>query len=199
MRDERRPFGQWHNFTHDTTVTLRTSKLADMAAKWWDAGLVEEINGYDADDYANQVYHASVTALFWADCQGYDKALAKELSEARDWDALGNGDADVELSSAHLDYDADNLDSGDREILQSDAEGFVRMAWPWLVQRGTEPDQVGRDLHLTRNGHGAGFWDGDYGDAGDALTELSKPFGSISVQVGLDEDGDAVEFQLLNG
>jgi hypothetical protein len=189
MRDERRPFGQWHNFTNDTTVTLRTSKLADMAAKWWDAGLVEEINGYDADSYVNQVMHASVTALFWADCRGYDKTLANELSE----------DADVELPDAYLEYDADNLDSGDREILQSDAEGFVRYAWPWLVQRGTEPNQVGHDLHLTRNGHGAGFWDGNYGDAGDALTELSKPFGSISVQVGLDDDGDAVEFQLLNG
>ena len=39
--------------------------------------------------------------------------------------------------------------------------------------------QAGHDFWLTRNGHGAGFWDGDYPVNGDKLTELSKPYGEV--------------------
>lgn len=38
----------------------------------------------------------------------------------------------------------------------------------------------GSDFHLTRNGHGAGFWDRDL-ENGDKLTELAKPFGSLEL------------------
>jgi hypothetical protein len=42
---------------------------------------------------------------------------------------------------------------------------------------------AGHDFWLTRNGHGAGFWDGDWGDDGDALTEIAHKFGSYDLQV----------------
>jgi len=32
--------------------------------------------------------------------------------------------------------------------------------------------EVGHDFWLTRNGHGAGFWDGDYDEYGDAICEV---------------------------
>ena len=41
-------------------------------------------------------------------------------------------------------------------------------------------DHIGHDFWLTRNGHGAGFWDGDYRDRdagedyGDQLTSIVK-------------------------
>ena len=40
----------------------------------------------------------------------------------------------------------------------------------------------GSDLYLTAVGHGAGFWDGDWGHIGDKLTELAKalPGGSLA-------------------
>lgn len=34
----------------------------------------------------------------------------------------------------------------------------------------------GSDLYLTAVGHGAGFWDGDWGPIGDDLTELTKRY-----------------------
>lgn len=47
--------------------------------------------------------------------------------------------------------------------------------------------QAGHDFWLTRNGHGAGFWDGDYPEeAGKRLTEASKRFGSFDLYVGDD-------------
>ena len=46
-----------------------------------------------------------------------------------------------------------------------------------LFQNGH--DGAGHDFWLTRNGHGAGFWDGDYGQDGDALTEIAKRFHEV--------------------
>ena len=39
-------------------------------------------------------------------------------------------------------------------------------------------EQAGHDFYLTREGHGAGFWDRGLGIVGEALTALSKPYGS---------------------
>ena len=47
-------------------------------------------------------------------------------------------------------------------------------------------DQLGHDLWLTRNGHGAGFWDRGLGELGDALTEAAKRQGSRDLYVGDD-------------
>lgn len=66
--------------------------------------------------------------------------------------------------------------------------------------------RAGHDFWLTRNGHGAGFWDGDwreeyaqlgdrhpaigmvrqYATVGDYLTAMSKPYGSFDLYVGDD-------------
>ncbi len=50
-----------------------------------------------------------------------------------------------------------------------------------------DSEQTGIDFWLTRNGHGAGFWDGDYADRdGTQLTRASKKFGEVSLYVGDD-------------
>ncbi len=37
------------------------------------------------------------------------------------------------------------------------------------------PEKAGRDYHYTSQGHGCGFWDGDWGERlGDVLTSLAK-------------------------
>jgi len=49
-------------------------------------------------------------------------------------------------------------------------------------------NRAGHDFWLTR--HGAGFWDGDWEfkiedkNVGKHLTEMSKPYGEISIYVG---------------
>lgn len=46
---------------------------------------------------------------------------------------------------------------------------------------------AGHDFWLTRNGHGAGFWDGDWSEPeATALTAASKSFGEIHLYVGDD-------------
>lgn len=47
--------------------------------------------------------------------------------------------------------------------------------------------RAGHDFWLTRNGHGAGFWDGDWKEpAASRLTEASKAFGETDLYVGDD-------------
>lgn len=47
-------------------------------------------------------------------------------------------------------------------------------------------EDAGADFWLTRNGHGAGFWDGDWGELGDKLTQTAEQFGEICLYVGDD-------------
>jgi len=58
------------------------------------------------------------------------------------------------------------------------------------VKCGPDFDEWGRaghDFWLTREGHGAGFWDGDWSEeAGEKLTEASKAFGTFDLSVGSD-------------
>ena len=47
--------------------------------------------------------------------------------------------------------------------------------------------QAGHDFWLTRNHHGAGFWDGDWPEGdGEALTEAARAFGWCELYVGDD-------------
>lgn len=59
--------------------------------------------------------------------------------------------------------------------LRKDAADFYKAQEPLIKDR---PEQAGHDFWLTRNGHGAGFWDGDWPEHGDALTAASKVYGS---------------------
>jgi len=51
----------------------------------------------------------------------------------------------------------------------------------------SESEQAAHDFWLTRNGHGAGFWDGDWPEpAASRLTALSKQFGQCDPYLGDD-------------
>lgn len=51
----------------------------------------------------------------------------------------------------------------------------------------TPDEKGGHDFWLTRNGHGAGFWDGDWPEeAGERLTKAAKAFGECDIYVGDD-------------
>lgn len=52
---------------------------------------------------------------------------------------------------------------------------------------GDELERAGHDFWLTRNGHGAGFWDGDWDDeVGQRLTNASNDYGSVDLYLGDD-------------
>lgn len=50
----------------------------------------------------------------------------------------------------------------------------------------TDDERAGHDFWLTRNGHGAGFWDGDWPTTGERLDKAAKKFGEAELYVGDD-------------
>lgn len=86
-----------------------------------------------------------------------------------------------------LDEDYSIEDVAD-ESLQSaiaDCNSFRELAGNYLDN--LNETQVAHDFWLTRNHHGAGFWDGDYKkDTGEFLTKLSHSFGELNPYVGDD-------------
>jgi hypothetical protein len=84
----------------------------------------------------------------------------------------------------HGDYTIANLASEALEQAIEDCAAFRERMAAQLEQAGDDA-QNGHDFWLTRNGHGAGFWDRGYPDAiGDALTAAAQTFGEASVILG---------------
>ena len=71
-----------------------------------------------------------------------------------------------------------------REDANKDVLKFMSIAGALL--NDIEPSQIGHDLWLTRNGHGAGFWDRGLGDVGDKLSDIARNMGEKSLYRGDD-------------
>ena len=54
------------------------------------------------------------------------------------------------------------------------------------VSKGLTWDSFGHDIWLTRNGHGAGFWDRGLGELGDKLSDIAKHLGTADPYAGDD-------------
>ena len=70
------------------------------------------------------------------------------------------------------------LTEAERDEIINDAANFFCEAKHLF---NGKDEQAGTDFHLTRNGHGSGFWDGDWPKWGNKLTEMSKPYGSLEL------------------
>lgn len=82
------------------------------------------------------------------------------------------------------DFGPEHIDSETLTRMISDCARFQEFYDTFF--EGKE-SQAGHDFWLTRCGHGAGFWDGDWGDdIGDHLTAASKSFGEFDLYVGDD-------------
>ena len=72
-----------------------------------------------------------------------------------------------------------------------DCRVFSHMAHGLLIEaekQGRESSSQGHDFWLTRNGHGAGFWDGDWAEeVGERLTKASEAFGQVDLYLGDDK------------
>lgn len=83
---------------------------------------------------------------------------------------------------SELDW-AENVDTVDILELLEDVD-FLSL----VAQTGMTDEQLGHDLWLTRQGHGAGFWDRGYPyEIGNELTEYAKALGTVDIYI--DEAG----------
>lgn len=83
-------------------------------------------------------------------------------------------------------YTRDDMDPTLLESMRSDCEAFCEAQRVDLVGSGLNDDRIGIDFWLTRNHHGAGFWDRDLGDVGDRLTDAAHAYREVWLYVGDD-------------
>ena len=85
------------------------------------------------------------------------------------------------------DFESGDFGIGTREKMEEDCRKFFDANYGLLKSLvGTRLSSHGHDFWLTRNGHGAGFGDRGYGEAGDKLSEAADAFGVCDLYAGDD-------------
>lgn len=121
-------------------------------------------NDFTADDF-NDFYKSFVATMLW--------------SEA------GNEDGQIDDESS-----PEEMHPNLREVLREQCEAFCRANVSDLIEAtqriGYTIEQAGHDFALSRNGHGAGFFDRGLGDVGDRLQEAAQKAGQLDLYFGDD-------------
>jgi hypothetical protein len=90
-------------------------------------------------------------------------------------------ETDVPLDAS---YTVNDVSAECAEESRRDLESFLETNADDI---GSRTEDAAHDFWLTRNRHGAGFWDGDWADAaGKRLTESAKAYGEVTLVIGDD-------------
>ena len=75
--------------------------------------------------------------------------------------------------------------------MREDCVDFIRANYADLIEATVRDDysdgRAGHDFWLTRNHHGAGYWDRGLGDVGERLTRASHAYGECDLYLGDDK------------
>jgi hypothetical protein len=93
---------------------------------------------------------------------------------------------DDDGDSLENNYDDANISPETLKQMVEDCESFETDAEDELAESGLDDERADHDFWLTRNGHGAGFWDEGLGKIGQTLTEKAEAYGSFDLYVGDD-------------
>lgn len=133
-----------------------------------------DVSAYGAFRYRmGGVLNGYITAGIWSEgCQG-----------TAEHDNCRGSDCDTSLMD--IGYGSEHLSAAAARDAEADVEGFIKGC---LAERPNcfdtiDDDAIGHDIWLTRNGHGAGFWDRGLGELGDWLTGMCKPMGSAYMYI----------------
>lgn len=98
------------------------------------------------------------------------------------WEALFWSELDDNDQPFDDNYDETDLDNASREDGEKECIDFLDDEACQLIESvGMDYSQAGHDFCLTRNGHGAGFWDRGLGEVGERLSDMCKPYGTINL------------------
>ena len=99
------------------------------------------------------------------------------------WSSMDNAD-DRGGEPLDSNYSLTDISPETLARMKSDCEAFQR---DHAADIGTQDEQAGHDFWLTRNHHGAGFWDGDWPhEVGERLTAAAHRCGEVDLYVGDD-------------
>jgi hypothetical protein len=112
--------------------------------------------------------------------------------EAALWSSTGDNGEPLDSSYGVEDIAEETLTKIAADCERFQAENADALAEDYRVQSRaahgcTVEESAGHDFWLTRCGHGAGFWDGDWQEpAATKLDQSSKRFGNVDLYVGDD-------------
>lgn len=118
------------------------------------------------EDEVEQLVASAIATLLWSELEGEEGA--------HPWEPL---DAN---------YDATDVAEESVTALRGELVAFYDSNRSDIAATGADFGRTAHDFILTRNGHGAGFWDRGYGDPGNRLTAAARVYGSLTAYVGDD-------------
>jgi len=101
------------------------------------------------------------------------------------WSSMEDFDSGIPMDENH------GVEDISRECLNTMAEDCAKFQNQFATEiedddvdesKFTKLERAGHDFWLTRNGHGAGFWDGDWPKHGDKLTAGCKKYGECNLE-----------------
>ncbi|MDE2021148.1 MAG: hypothetical protein KGJ13_12500 [Patescibacteria group bacterium] len=119
----------------------------------------------------------------WEELDGFTKAYI----EAALWSSTDDDENPMDSNYDQFDLAPETIETMAKDCARFQEEcahlitGCARSGHGYSVD-----EQAGHDFWLTRNGHGAGFWDGDWPENGDLLTQASKSYGECDLYIGDD-------------
>jgi hypothetical protein len=145
--------------TMDPKDTIRTNRDAQRVLDYLNAPRQRppERSTIDLDAFVMAYLECAAWSTSYSDGEGRDRGENGE-NNLDEVDAEWSDEAQEQARKECADF---------IEANRSDLEGL-------------DAEQCGHDFWLTRNGHGAGFWDRGYGPRGDRLADASKPWGSVN-------------------
>jgi hypothetical protein len=149
---------------------VKKSQIRDALARL----KVTAENKFDQLEY-DEFFEAYVEAALWAETAFGDP---KEEEEGDSFDS----------SFESLGYTVDDISEETLKQIKDDCVKFLNENYDLIKndeKNGGNFEQAGHDFLLTRNRHGAGFWDGDWNE-GDALTGRCRKFKEMTLYVGDD-------------
>lgn len=115
---------------------------------------------------------------FSADTENMNPFLAVYILAAL-WSTTDDNDEPLDKN-----YETSDISPETLAGMEADCNRFQTENSETLTEN--TPAMAGHDFWLTRNRHGAGFWDGGWPINGDGLTEAAHSFGEVQLYV----DGD---------
>ena len=107
------------------------------------------------------------------------ETFTRAYIECAMWSSTDENDKPFDESDAELSAEA-------QQQMRDDCKDFIETAEPLLLQSRLTWESAGHDFWLTRNRHGAGFWDRGLGRIGQELTDLAHPYGECYLYTGDD-------------
>lgn len=153
----------------------------------------------DGVEYVRDAHLNNPTDLtaWWVDRFGVDwrelDDFVTGFLECALWATSAEGPGNDGQPVGNLDdfLDIDDLCPETIRKAREDCDAFRESAG--ILLDDIDESQAGHDFFLTREGHGAGFWDRDHpGDIGDRLSDLCRPFGDFDFEERWAEYGEGV-------